>query len=257
MHDWQNRQKTPSGHHRTTLLGYIFAIKALSIIGKNLLNTNVFPTCPHNMVNFGLLVAEICWRVWITPANFNGFHFLAALLHNTLLVGLSQTLWHWAEGTTYIWQGDHHVGHWPIFPIFFSFWHTTAVADSGTIKVVNDTKCPTSFTALDCHYLRRASKCCYILLVLLCCKALRQQCLMFIVWPDHSDQSIAVAFWPHCYILLMDPVLLLTTSISWWRLPIYVFQSFKQISRIKIIGKLLLWHCLWFCGFVCLFILFD
>jgi len=33
------------------------------------------------MVNFGLLTAEICWRVWGTPANFNGFRVLAALLH--------------------------------------------------------------------------------------------------------------------------------------------------------------------------------
>ena len=35
------------------------------------------------MVNFGLLMAEICWRVWGTPANFNGFRILAALLHGT------------------------------------------------------------------------------------------------------------------------------------------------------------------------------
>jgi len=45
------------------------------------------------MVNFGQLTAEICWRVWGTPANFNGFHILAALLHGTLVVGVSQTLW--------------------------------------------------------------------------------------------------------------------------------------------------------------------
>ena len=38
-------------------------------------------TCPDNMVNFGLLTAEIRWRVWGTPANFNGFRVLAALLH--------------------------------------------------------------------------------------------------------------------------------------------------------------------------------
>ena len=43
------------------------------------------------MVNFGLLTAEICWRVWGTPANFNGFRVLAALLHGTLVVGVSQT----------------------------------------------------------------------------------------------------------------------------------------------------------------------
>jgi len=41
------------------------------------------------MVNFGLLMAKICWRVWGTPANFNGFHVLAALLHDTLVVGVS------------------------------------------------------------------------------------------------------------------------------------------------------------------------
>ena len=38
------------------------------------------------MVNFGLLTAEIRWRVWGTPANFNGFRVLAALLHVTLVM---------------------------------------------------------------------------------------------------------------------------------------------------------------------------
>ena len=33
------------------------------------------------MVNFGPLVAEIVSLVWGTPANFNGFGVLAALLH--------------------------------------------------------------------------------------------------------------------------------------------------------------------------------
>ena len=33
------------------------------------------------MVNFGLLQAEIVSLVWGTPANFNGFRVLAALLH--------------------------------------------------------------------------------------------------------------------------------------------------------------------------------
>jgi len=44
------------------------------------------------MVNFGLLTAEIRWRVWGTSANFNEFRVLAALLHGTLVVGVSQTL---------------------------------------------------------------------------------------------------------------------------------------------------------------------
>ena len=35
-------------------------------------------TCPHNMVNFGRLAAEIHPVVWGIPANFNGFRVLAA-----------------------------------------------------------------------------------------------------------------------------------------------------------------------------------
>ena len=52
---------------------------------------------PHVLIiwcTYGLLTAEICWRVWGTPANFNGFRVLAALLHGTLVVGVSQTLQH-------------------------------------------------------------------------------------------------------------------------------------------------------------------
>ena len=49
---------------------------------KNLLKINTSSTCADNMVNFGLLMAEIRWRVWGTPANFNGFRVLAALLHS-------------------------------------------------------------------------------------------------------------------------------------------------------------------------------
>ena len=63
-----------------------------STIEKNLLNSNTSSTCLHNMVNFSPLTAEICWRVWGTPANFNGFRVLGALLHGTAAVGVSQTL---------------------------------------------------------------------------------------------------------------------------------------------------------------------
>ena len=82
-------------------------LKHVSTIGKNLLNSNTSSTRPDNirtcgggiavyqtdsMVNFDLLTAEICWRVWRTSANFNGFRVLAALLHGTLVVGVSQIL---------------------------------------------------------------------------------------------------------------------------------------------------------------------
>jgi len=39
---------------------------------KNLLSSNISSTCPHNMVNFGPLAAEIVLLVWGTPGNFNG-----------------------------------------------------------------------------------------------------------------------------------------------------------------------------------------
>ena len=84
-------------------------------LGKNFLNTNTSSTYPHNMVNFGPTMIENCWRVWGTPASFSGFRVLAALLHGTPAVGVSQTLRHWTEGATYIRQGDHHVWHWPTF----------------------------------------------------------------------------------------------------------------------------------------------
>jgi len=44
------------------------------------------------MVNFGLLAAEIVSGVWGTPATFNGFRVLAALLRCSHIVSVSQTL---------------------------------------------------------------------------------------------------------------------------------------------------------------------
>jgi len=56
-----------------------------------LFNSNISSTCPHNMVNFGPLAAEIDWGFLGTPTNFNGFRVLAPLLHVTPVVGVSQT----------------------------------------------------------------------------------------------------------------------------------------------------------------------
>jgi len=93
----------------------VFAPKACIDNRKKLLNSNTSSTCPRNMVNFGLLTAEICWRVWGTPANLNGFRVLAALLHGTIVVGVSKTLQRWTESATCIRQGGYHVEHWPTF----------------------------------------------------------------------------------------------------------------------------------------------
>jgi len=59
---------------------------------KNLLNSNISSACPHNMVNVGPLMAEMGSGVWGTPANFNGFHILASLLHQRHSKEINQTL---------------------------------------------------------------------------------------------------------------------------------------------------------------------
>ena len=88
----KSRQKSPSRHHRTTLSDHIFATKpCIDNRKKNLLSSNISSTYPHNMMNFDPLAAEIVSGVWGTPANFNGFRVLAALLHDSLVVGVRQT----------------------------------------------------------------------------------------------------------------------------------------------------------------------
>jgi len=88
----KNCQKFAIWAPSQNLSGYIFATKArIDNRKKKLFNSSVSPKYTHNMVNFGLLAAEICLRVWGVPANFNGFRVLAALLHGTLVVGVSPT----------------------------------------------------------------------------------------------------------------------------------------------------------------------
>jgi len=69
-------------------------LRHVSTIGKNLLTSNMSSRCPHNIVNFSPLVAEMGLPVWGTPANFNGFRDLVALLHGSQVVSVSQTLRH-------------------------------------------------------------------------------------------------------------------------------------------------------------------
>ena len=93
IQDAKYRQNSPSARHRTTFSGYIFVTKVhINNWKKELLNSNIFSIRPRNMVNFRPLAAEIGPLVWGTPANFIGFRVLAALLHGTQVVGVSQTL---------------------------------------------------------------------------------------------------------------------------------------------------------------------
>jgi len=90
-------------------------LRHVSTIGKKLVKQQYLLQLSPQYGKLRALAAEIGPVVWGTPANFNGFRILAALLHGTLVVGVSQTLRHWTEDATYIRQGDHQVGHWPTF----------------------------------------------------------------------------------------------------------------------------------------------
>ena len=56
-------------------------LRHVSTIGKKIVKQQYVLQCPHNMVNFGPLTAEIGSTIWGTPANYNWFRVLAALLH--------------------------------------------------------------------------------------------------------------------------------------------------------------------------------
>jgi len=127
LHAARCKYRTQKNHHVCTIAQLRWAISSqlrnVLIIGKNPVNSYTSFTCPHNMVNFGPLTVKICWRVWGTPANFNWFRVLAALLHGTIVVGVSQTLRRSTQGATYIRQGGHHVGHWPTSLLDFFLAH--------------------------------------------------------------------------------------------------------------------------------------
>ena len=86
----KSRQKSPSGHHRSTLSGYVFGTNEL----RPTSGWDRFTSLGH-------------------PGKFQRVSRLVTARH--LVVGVSQTLRRWTEGATYVWQGDHHVGHWPTF----------------------------------------------------------------------------------------------------------------------------------------------
>jgi len=90
------RKKVAKKCHLGTIAQLRWAISSqlrhISTIKKNLLSSNTSSTCPYSMVNFGPLAADIVSLVWGNPGNFNVFRVLAALLHGTVVVGVSQTL---------------------------------------------------------------------------------------------------------------------------------------------------------------------
>jgi len=84
--------KSPSRHHRTTLSGSSQTKAHINNRKKPVKQQylrHMSPQCGE----LRPLAAEIGSVVWGTPANFNGFRVLAALLHSTAVVGVSLTLW--------------------------------------------------------------------------------------------------------------------------------------------------------------------
>ena len=88
MQDAKNR-------HLGTIAQLCWAISSqlrhISTIRKKLAKQQYPSTCPHDIVNFSLLTAEIISLVWRTPANFNGFRVLVSLLQRRHLTEANQT----------------------------------------------------------------------------------------------------------------------------------------------------------------------
>jgi len=93
------RKKVAKNRHLGTIAQLCWAISSqlrhVSTIGKKLVKQQyVLPMSPQ----YGELrltngpTAEICSGVWGTPSNFNRFRVLAALLHGSQVVSVSQTL---------------------------------------------------------------------------------------------------------------------------------------------------------------------
>jgi len=80
---------------------------------KNLLNSNISSMCPHSMLNFSPITAEIDLGVWGIPANFNEFRVLALLLDRRSLSGGQPNI---ARCLTISWSGTRYIHYWGLLP---------------------------------------------------------------------------------------------------------------------------------------------
>jgi len=85
-------KSSPSGHHRTTLSGYIFATKARIDNQKKHVRQQYLIHMFSKYVELQPVTAEIGSGVWGTPANFNGFRVLASSLQRRRSPEANQTL---------------------------------------------------------------------------------------------------------------------------------------------------------------------
>ena len=138
----QDAKKSPKIHHLRTITRLCRAIssqlKHLSTIGKNLLNSNIFPTCPHNMVNFFPPTSGWDWFVSLGhPSKFQWFSRLgfvtAATSHNGSQPNFARCLAISWAGTFYI----HFRGLLPRYGILpgakFSLHPSLALSNIGSV----------------------------------------------------------------------------------------------------------------------------
>ena len=123
------RKKVAKNRHLSTIAQLYQLYRAmssqlrhLSTIGKKLVKQQYLL---HMSSQYGKLQATNgCDRLtsFGHPCKFQLVSRLVSVTARHLVVGVSQTLRRWTEGATYIWQGHHHVGHWPAFLVlsFFS-----------------------------------------------------------------------------------------------------------------------------------------
>jgi len=128
----------PKSRHLRTITQLRWSISSqlrhVSTVGKKLVKQQYLHVS-HNMANFGPLAAEDRSASLGHLCKFQRVRILATLLHGTLVVSVSQTLWCWTEGATYIRQGGHHVGHWFTFLVLLSFFFSWSVLSSYWLDV--------------------------------------------------------------------------------------------------------------------------
>jgi len=94
-------------------------LRHISTIRKKLVKQPyVFQMSPH----YGELRPTSSWDRFVSlghPTKFQVLSRLGSVTARHVVVGISQTLRRWIEGATYVRQGDHHIGHWPTFLVFF------------------------------------------------------------------------------------------------------------------------------------------
>ena len=130
----KSRQKSPSGHHRITLSGYIFATKALIDNRKKVLKQQYVL---HMSPQYGELRPTSSWdrsgRLRHPYKFFQRVLHLGSITARHLVVGVSQTLRRWTEDATYI---RRVAISWALAHILVYFWFIRASLVSSSPKEI-------------------------------------------------------------------------------------------------------------------------